>query len=105
MSSHRFGITNDTVGRVAKPVGESMGKRLKRRLVDAGRLLKLTHGLCLRAYRPLVQPVNPSAGMLSENPAKPRPEARSCAPRLPLAKVCGQESSRTPCVEPENSAR
>src|SRR5437773_4959354 len=65
-SSSRLGITNETVGSVAK----FAGKRVNRRLVLAGRLLKLTQGLCLRAYRPLVQPVNPSDGRDSEYPAK-----------------------------------
>jgi hypothetical protein len=36
------------------------------RLLALGTLLKFTHGLCLRAYSPLVQPVYPSDGMDSE---------------------------------------
>src|SRR5262249_5946652 len=50
ISLHRFGTTNDTVGRLLKVVGN----REKRRLLDAGISLKFTHGLCLRAYWPLV---------------------------------------------------
>src|SRR2546423_2731727 len=53
MSLHRFGTTTETVGSVVKSVGRS----LNRRLLAAGTLLKSTHGLCLRAYRPEVQPV------------------------------------------------
>src|SRR2546421_4093060 len=87
-SSLRFGMTNETVGSVAK----SVGKRVKRRFVLGGRLAKFTQGLCLRAYLPLVQPVNPSDGRDSEYPAKLSFAVRSCAPRLPPVNVCGQES-------------
>ena len=45
MSLHRFGTTIDTLGRLLKVVGKSA----KRRLLDDGTLVKLTHGLCLRA--------------------------------------------------------
>ena len=101
MSLHRFGTTTETVGSVVKSVGRS----LNRRLLAAGTLLKFTHGLCLRAYRPEVQPVYPSEGMLSEYPLNVRPALMSCRPRFAALNVCGQESSATPCVEPENSAR
>src|SRR5690348_11167754 len=66
MSSHRFGTTIATEGSLVK----SVGKALNRRLLVAGTLLKSAQGLCLRAYRPEVQPVNLSDGMLSEYPVK-----------------------------------
>src|SRR2546421_1175558 len=101
MSLHRFGTTKATEGSLVK----SVGKSLYRRLPEAGTLLKFTQGLCLRAYRPDVQPVYPSEGMLSEYPVKVRPAMLSWCPRLSEEYVCGQESSVSPCVDPENSAR
>src|SRR5256885_717604 len=53
MSLHRFGTTNDSLGSVVR----SVGKSLNRLLAEDGTLLKSAHGLCLRAYRPEVQPV------------------------------------------------
>src|SRR2546421_10405359 len=53
MSLHRFGTTNDSLGSVVR----SVGKSLNRLLAEDGTLLKSTHGLCFRAYRPEVQPV------------------------------------------------
>src|SRR2546423_6576624 len=53
MSLHRFGTTNDSIGSVVR----SVGKSLNRLLAEDGTLLKSAHGLCLRAYRPEVQPV------------------------------------------------
>src|SRR5437764_14165687 len=101
MSLHRSGTTTATEGSLLK----SVGKSLYRRLLDAGTLLKFTQGLCLRAYRPEVQPVYPAEGMLSEYPAKVRPAAMSWCPRFSEEYVCGHESSVIPCVDPENSAR
>src|SRR5947207_3925438 len=78
MSLHRFGTTTETFGSVVK----SVGKRLNRRLLDDGTFVKFTHGLCLRAYEPDVQPVYPSDGMLSEYPTNVFPAAMSWWPRF-----------------------
>ena len=101
MSWQRSGTTKATDGSRAGSGGKSANRRL---LLD-GTDGKFTQGLCLRAYRPAVQPGYPTDGMLSEYPAKLAPAARSWWPRFSVLKVCGQESSATPCVEPENSAR
>src|ERR1700757_537002 len=57
MSSFRFGITHETVGSEAKL--DELGKLVNGRLSEAGTLLKLVHGTCLRAYAPEVQAVEP----------------------------------------------
>src|SRR6266487_5817099 len=74
MSLHRFGTTKLTVGRLAW----SAGKSAKVRLTDAGRTVKSTQALCLRAYlSPPPQPRYPVDGIPSEYPAKVSPAARS----------------------------
>ena len=62
MSSQRFGTTHETVGSWVKSVGNALNGWL----AVAGTLLKFTHGLCLRAYRPEVQTVEPADGRSSE---------------------------------------
>ena len=46
-------MTNETSGRSLK----SLGNAVSGWLVAPGRFVKLTQGLCLRAYFPLPQPV------------------------------------------------
>ena len=58
MSLSRLGITNETAGRSSKSVGNALSGWF----VLAGSEGKLTHGLCLAAYLPLVQPVKPTLG-------------------------------------------
>jgi len=53
MSCCRRGKTIETAGSREKSVGKSVNGRL----AEAGTFVKLVHGLCLRAYAPLVQPV------------------------------------------------
>src|SRR6266700_2715350 len=101
MSSSRLGTTTDTVGRLAKLLGNSLNTRLS----ALGTLEKSDHGLCLRAYSPLVHPVKPSEGMDSEYPVKVRLAPMSSDPRLAAENVCGQLSSVMPCVDPEKKAR
>src|SRR6476620_6832833 len=86
MSLHRFGTTHDTVGSWVKSVGNALTGWLD----GAGTLLRLTHGLCLRAYWPDVHTVDPADGRSSEYPVKESPAAISCAPELAVPNVCGQ---------------
>src|SRR5690349_20854997 len=101
MSWHRFGITNDTVGRRAR----FFGNRPSGRLSDRGTLRKFVHGTCLRAYSPLTQASEPVAGRSSLYPANERFAAIRSAPRFGPLNDSGQASEVTPCVLPENSAR
>src|SRR3954454_15392769 len=99
MSLQRSGTTKDTVGRS----DQSAGSAVKGWFTDDGRSAKLTHGLCLRAYRPAEQPVNPALGRPSEKPTKVCPAASSSDASVGPDSVSGQELSSTPCVEPEKS--
>lgn len=101
MSSLRFGSTIEIVGSVVR----SAGKLLKGRLEVAGTFVKLVHGACFRAYAPEVHTVEPAAGRSSENPVKVWPAAASSLARFSVEKVCGQESSITPWLDPENKSR
>lgn len=88
----------------------SVGKFVMGRLVVAGSPLaalscQFTHGLCLRAYGPALHMSEPIAGKSSEYPAKVKPVASGACPRLGVVKVCGQELSVIPWVDPENSAK
>src|SRR5215469_11750524 len=96
MSSFRLGTTIEMVGRVVK----SVGKLVNGRLLDVGTLEKSTQGLCLRAYAPEVQTVDPAAGKSSEKPRKVLPAEMVSAPRLAAENGPeGQASEVTPWLE------
>src|SRR5258708_29514211 len=101
MSLSRSGITHDTVGRLAKLVG----KLVSGLLFAAGTFEKSVHGACLRAYSPDVQTSDPVEGKPSEYPANVLWAAVNSLSRFTAEKERGQESSTTPCVDPEKSAR
>ena len=88
----------------------SVGKFVMGRLVVAGSPLaalscQFTHGLCLRAYGPSLQIMEPTEGKSSEYPANVSPAAIKLCPRLGVVKVCGHELSVIPWVDPEKIAR
>lgn len=67
ISWSRFGMTKETVGKWLK----SFGKFVKGMFTSVGTFVKLTHGLCFRAYVGclvfgLLQPVKPTVGKSSE---------------------------------------
>src|SRR5215471_6656128 len=101
MSSFRFGMTHDSVGRFVK----SVGKAVKGWLAVVATFVKLIHGECLRAYAPDVQTVDPADGRSSEKPVKVCPAAVSSLARFSVENVCGQLSVVTPWFEPENRSR
>src|SRR5215472_16397150 len=102
ISSFKLGTTMEMVGSVVK----SVGKLVKGRLLVVGTLEKSTQGLCLRAYAPEVQIVDPAAGRSSEKPRKVLPAAMSSAPRLSVENgPDGQASVVTPWLEPEKRSR
>ena len=83
MSSLRFGMTKESVGRVVKSVGKLVNGWFA--FVDT--LVKLIHGLCLRAYAPEVQTVEPAEGRSSEKPVKVRLAATNSLARFSVEKV------------------
>src|SRR5712691_4917552 len=106
MSLTWFGTITLTVGSLSY----SVGKPVKGILAVAGSPLatlscQFTQGLCLRAYSPTLQMREPTEGRSSEYPANVSPTASNAYPKLGVVKVCGQELSVMPCVDPENSAR
>ena len=66
--------------------------------------MKFTHGLCLRAYRPALQVVEPACGSCSAYPTNVLPAAISSEPRFGALNEWSQPSSVTPWVLPENNA-
>ena len=88
----------------------SVGKFIMGRLVVAGSPLaalscQFTHGLCLRAYCPSLQIMEPTEGKSSEYPTNVSPASTKLCPRLGVVKMCGQELSVIPWVDSENSAK
>src|SRR5438309_11743599 len=92
MSLHRFGMTQETVGSLAK----SAGKLGKGCCAAVDTFLKAIQGTCLAAYLPAEQTVEPTDGRSSEYPVKLRPAATRSAPRFGAMNRCGQLSSVTP---------
>src|SRR5712671_732366 len=101
MSSSRFGTTQEIVGRVAKLVG----KEVKGLLSPDGTLEKSIQGACLRAYSPETHTWDPTEGSPSAYPVNVFFAAINSLPKFAAEKVCGQESSMMPCVDPEKNAR
>src|ERR1700687_2686085 len=104
MSLSRFGMTNETVGRLAysdRALNASNGTEYA-----AGTLVKFTQGACLRAYLPELHAVAPTLGRSSEKPANVYPAASSSEPRFGAAPaLTGQASEANSKVLPANSAR
>src|SRR5580765_3988848 len=101
MSSTRLGTTHETVGSLLKSVGKLVNGWLSLEMS----LEKSVHGACFRTYSPYAQISEPTEGSPSEYPANVLPAVMNSLSRLWLEKVCGQESSVIPWVDPEKRAR